>query len=169
MLMPKGEMLTKDITDEINKYPKILKHTCKSKMLQCILDMKNLGCGTKDSYYNDIISFERYWHEWDHDVILLTEWNWNRKNKDSYVYVEPKGIYTDISIFARSLQYLLPSMDKIHVDLRGEELSFTIYEDEKFNSNKTYETKFLDLNQRDPKKHIDGWKFEIENLKNLEK
>lgn len=162
--MPKGEMLSKD-TSDIAKIPYKPKHTCKSRMLQAILDWKNLSCGCKDDYYNDIMSFERSFNGWDHDAILLTEWNWNRKKKDSYVFIEIKGIYTDISIVARALQYLLPSDEKISVDGHGDDLDFTIYHNDDYTSNTTYKLELMDLNQRKPLGYHDGWKFEIDNLK----
>ena len=148
---------------QTNKYPKEVKNKCNSKMLQSILDQSNIDCGAKDDYYNDIISFERYFNEWDHDAIILSRWTWNlpnRRESERYVYFEKIGVYTDISILARSLQFLLPQ-EKIHVSLfSGEELTFTIYENDEYSKSTVYKCEFIDLNQRRPNKHYESNKLD---------
>lgn len=165
--MNNGNDLNQQKQSEINKSLKSPNFTCKSKMLQSILDMKNIQCESKDDYYNDIISFERFWNEWDHDSILLSSWRWVRRDKDSYVYIEPLAVYTDISIFARAMQFLLPHDSDIRVYFDGDYLRFTIYDNDQFTSSVEYEAKYMDVNQRNPRKHVDGWKFNIDNLKEV--
>lgn len=92
------------------------KYQCKNKMLQCINELKNLSVNwSKESEWNDIISFEKHFNEWDDDLIILSKINYWDDKKWDYVYIQPVWIYDNIWIFARMLQSILPHEDQINV------------------------------------------------------
>ena len=137
---------------------------CQNHMLESISEMKNLHVnGEKDSQYNDLIQFEDLFNNWDQRAILLTQWNWERKYKEPYVYIAPIGIYTHIGLFARKLQRVLDyEANQISVIMIGEDLHITVYpEKDNYDRSTTFEAKILHLDQIDDGFHHDGWKFDL--------
>ena len=140
---------------------------CKSKILQFISDMIEI-----DDPMNSIYSFEQDFNNWDHDVLILSSWKWNRENRrenDSYLYIENIGVYDDISILARALQHLflkINKKEKINIEdiglmYNGDQLIFNFYK-EGFINNIQYRISFMDLNQRKPDSKYEGYKFDSE-------
>lgn len=150
-----------------NKQPTERVHKCKNHMLECIHSMENLGVnGSKDSKYSDLIMFEDMFENWDSKAILLTEWHWYRSGDEPYVYFTPIGVYTEIGLFARKLQRLLPHDKKISVIMMGDDLHISVYEADgiAIENVVSYEARLLHLNQINDGFAYDGWKFELIKL-----
>jgi hypothetical protein len=142
------------------------KHVCQNQMLQCINEAANLSVnGSKDSEYNDLIQFERHFHGWDYDIITLDKLEYGKDEVGDYVYVTGLGVFSNIGIFARRLQSILPYDPALSINVmyNGDELTFHIYDKGDCQPFKypTYVAKTHTLNQCVERKHQDGYKWNI--------
>lgn len=148
------------------------KHYCQNKMLECINAYPHLSVnGSKDSEYNDLIAFERHFHEWDDNLIVLQKIDYGHEGGEGgrpYAYVTLTGIFDNIGMFARRLQRILPHQGEglmISVMDFGGDLSINIHDPNKSGifGQPSYRVKTYQLNQINPQKHEDGMKWHITN------
>ncbi len=79
---------------------------CCNKMLESIRSKKNLW-----ENMDDFSDFEKTFNWWDYNLIILDELkfvNDMENPEDNYSFMETLGIYNNIWMFARKLQWLLP-------------------------------------------------------------
>lgn len=153
-----------NVESEAKPVEKRWENRCRNELFQCINEWKNVE--TIDDKHNPMITFERYFEDWDSDAMLLTKWNWN--HTAGYVYIDKIGVYTNIGSLARALQHLLPSQKEIGVEeMGGDEIEFRIYEDDNLQNSEVYQIHFIDIDQKKPSQdsHGEGWKFDLEKTK----
>lgn len=103
----------------------------------------------------DVIQFETYFNTWQKQVILLTELTY----AETYNYVTPLGVFTNIGTLARALQHIFEKDWEISACLMGSELTFMVNKGLK-GSRHSLVCKFVEFDQAFSDMHCDGWKLD---------
>jgi len=175
-MFKKKETIAKELANEkilpAEKEPQERKHQCSNKMLECINSYEHLSVnGSKDSQYNDLISFEKNFNEWDYNLIVLERMDYGHEGGNDgrpYVYITIQGIFDHIGMFARHLQHILPTRESgktISVMDFGGDLNISIH-DGSHNpfTQPTYIARTMKLNQEYDRGHKEGHKWHITKI-----
>lgn len=103
----------------------------------------------------DVLQFEKYFNNWQKQAILLTELTY----AETYNYVTPLGVFTDIGTLARALQYIFQKNWDVSAVLTGTELTFLVDKGIK-GARHSLVCKFVEFNQAYSDIHCDGWKLD---------
>lgn len=104
---------------------------------------------------SDFEFFEEHFCAWEREAILLTEITY----ADTYTYVTPMGVFTDIGTLARALQRAIEPGWGTHVSLIGTDLHI-VTDKQIADSRHELICKFVELDQANSGRHCDGWKLE---------
>lgn len=135
-------------------------------------------CKLDEHLYNPFVEFQRWFLEY-HQACLLTKWTYNKKDDQSYCYVEHLGVFTDLNFLAQRIKNELQAHFKNKFDQKIEELkkwkpSADFFQESLIISLPDYQEKedipvywkelrvsYIQLNNTDERYGYEGWKFDI--------